>query len=159
MQQIYQSPASRPYVFSTLIMVILVLVFSSCEIIQDVSMIEDPYPVEFKDGKLYPGDYGSHKQFGRHIDIWGNYALIGSGKENGAYVFMSQGDQWEEMEKLELRANYGIGDICFKEDWILVGTEYANGSGKIEVYAIKDDEIEFIQEIHSNVQGDRLDQW
>ena len=55
-------------------------------------MKEDPYPVEFKDGKLYPDDYGSHKQFGRHIDIWDNYALIGSGKENGAYVFRNVGD-------------------------------------------------------------------
>jgi hypothetical protein len=119
-------------------------------------MIEDPYPVEFKDGKLYPGDYGSHKQFGRHIDIWDNYALIGSGKENGAYVFRNIGDQWEEMEKLELRANYGIGDICFKEDWILVGTEYANGSGKVEVFQIEEGEIEFVQEIHSNVKSDRF---
>jgi hypothetical protein len=119
-------------------------------------MIEDPYPVEFKDGKLYPGDYGSYKQFGRHIDIWDNYALIGSGKENGAYVFRNIGDQWEEMEKLELRANYGIGDICFKEDWIFVGTEYANGSGKVEVFHIEDEEIEFVQEIHSNVKGDRF---
>jgi hypothetical protein len=119
-------------------------------------MKEDPYPVEFKDGKLYPDDYGSHKQFGRHIDIWDNYALIGSGKENGAYVFRNVGDQWEEIEKLELRANYGIGDICFKEDWILVGTEYANGSGKVEVFQIEGEEIEFVQEIHSNIKGDRF---
>ena len=156
MQQIYQSPASRPYVYSTLILVILFLVFSSCEIIQEVSMIEDPYPVEFKDGKLYPGDYGSHKQFGRHIDIWENYALIGSGKENGAYIFRNKANQWEEMEKLELRGNYGIGDICFKEDWILLGTEYANGSGKVDVFRIEDEEIEFKQEIHSNVKEDRF---
>ena len=154
MQQIYQSPASRPYVFSTLILVILVFVFSSCEIIQEVSTIEEPYPVEFKDGKLYPGDYGSHKQFGRHIDIWDNYALIGSGKENGAYVFMNNGGQWEELEKLELRANYGIGDVCFKGDWILVGTEYANGSGKVEVFNMVNQEIRFVQEIHSNVKED-----
>ena len=119
-------------------------------------MIEDPYPVKFKDGKLYPEDYGSHQQFGRHIDIWDNYALIGSGKENGAYVFRNVGDQWEEIEKLELRANYGIGDICFKEDWILVGTEYANGSGKVEVFQIEGEEIEFVQEIHSNVKSDRF---
>lgn len=156
MQQIYQSPASRPCVFSTLILVILIFVFSSCEIIQDVGPVEEPYPVEFMDGKIYPGDYGSYKQFGRHIDIWDNYALIGSGKENGAYVFKNNGGQWEEMEKLELRANYGIGDVCFKGDWILVGTEYANGSGKIEVFRIDDDEIEFVQEIHSNIKEDRF---
>jgi len=156
MQQIYQSPASRPFVFSTLLMVILVLVFCSCEIMQDVSMIEDPYPVEFKDGKLYPDDYGSYKQFGRHIDIWENYALIGCGKENGAYVFRNDGNQWKEIEKLELRANYGIGDVCFKEDWILVGTEYANGSGKVDVFRFGDEEIEFVQEIHSNAKEDRF---
>jgi len=156
MQQLYQSPASRPLLLSTLLMVILACFLWSCDIVQDISMEEEPYPVEFKEGKLYPGDYGSYKQFGRHIDIWEDYALIGCQKENGAYVFKNDGNQWSEMDKLELRANYGIGDICFKEDWILVGTEYANGSGKVEVYRMNDDEIEFIQEIHSNVKEDRF---
>lgn len=156
MQQIYQSPASGSIFFSTLIVLSLALVLWSCDIIQDVSMLEDPYPVEFKEGKLYPSDYGSHQSFGSHIDIWDNYALIGSKKENGAYLFKYENNEWTELQKLELRANYGIGDVCFKDDWIIVGTEYANGTGKVEVSRIIDDEIHFVQEIHANIPEDRF---
>jgi len=127
-----------------------------CDIIQDVSMLEDPYPVEFKEGKIYPSDYGSHQSFGSHIDIWENYALIGSKKENGAYVFKNEDGVWDELQKLELRANYGIGDVCFKDEWIIVGTEYANGMGKVEVSRIVDDEIELVQELHANIESDHF---
>jgi hypothetical protein len=135
-----------------------VFIFWSCEIVQDVSLVEDPYPVVFKEGKLYPSDYGSNKSFGSHIDIWSNYALIGCKKENGAYVFKNVKNQWMELKKLELRANYGIGDICIEDDWILIGTEYANGTGKVEVYRMIGigDEIEFVQELHSNLMEDRF---
>jgi hypothetical protein len=119
-------------------------------------MIEDPYPVEFKEGKIYPSDYGAHKSFGTHLDIWNNYAVIGSKKENGAYVFKNVASEWTEIQKLELRANYGIGDVCFKDDWILIGTEYANGTGKVEVYRMNNGEIEFVQEIHANIKEDRF---
>jgi hypothetical protein len=147
MQQLYQSPASRSILFSTLTI-----------IVQDVSMIEDPYPVEFKDGKLYPSDYGSNKSFGSHIDIWEDYAVIGCKKENGAYVFKNVSNNWTEMKKLELRANYGIGDVCFNNGWIMVGTEYANGTGKVEAYHLigVGDEIVLVQELHSNLIDDRF---
>jgi len=158
MQQIYQSPASRSILISTLLIVILSMALWSCDIIQDVTTMEDPYPVEFKEGKIYPSDYGSNKSFGSHIDIWDNYAIIGCKKENGAYIFKNVSNKWTEMKKLELRANYGIGDVCFKDDWILIGTEYANGTGKVEVYYMNGigDEIEFVQELHSNLTEDRF---
>jgi hypothetical protein len=156
MQQLYQSPASRSFLFTTLITVVLALVLWSCDIIQDVSMLEEPYPVKFKEGKIYPSDYGSHQSFGSHIDIWDNYALVGSDKENGAYVFKYEDNEWIELKKLELRANYGIGDVCFKGEWIFVGTQYANGTGKVEAYQIFEDEITLIQEIHAHVDNDRF---
>jgi len=156
MQQLYQSPASRSFLYSTLLIVVMAFVLWSCGIVQDVSLLEEPYPVEFKEGKLYPSDYGAHQSFGSHLDIYNNYALVGSGKENGAYVFKYEKNKWTELKKLELRANYGIGDVCFEGEWIFIGTEYANGTGKVEVYQIIDDEINMIQEIHAHVDNDRF---
>lgn len=156
MQQIYQSPASRKFLFYTLLTAIIITGLWSCDIGQDTSMLEDPYPVEFKEGKLYPSDYGSYKSFGSHIDIWEDYAIIGCSKEGGAYIFQNLSNRWVEVQKLELRANYGIGAVCFRDGWIMVGTEYANGSGKVEVYRMTDDAIVHVQELHSNVQEDRF---
>lgn len=158
MQQTYQSPASRSLLFYALLTILLVLVSWSCNVVQEISMEEDPYPVVFKEGKLYPSDYASNKSFGSHIDIWNNYAIIGCTKESGAYVFKNVDNKWVEVKKLDLRANYGIGDVCFKDNWIMIGTEYANGTGKVAVYRIIGigDAIEFVQELHSGDMEDRF---
>ena len=63
MQQLYQSPASRSFLYSTLLIVVMAFVLWSCGIVQDVSLLEEPYQVEFKEGKLHPSDYGGMRLF------------------------------------------------------------------------------------------------
>ena len=93
------------------------------------------------DGELMPGDLTLSDEYGRDLDVYGDYAVVGAPSASGqgkAYVFHRTGDQqWTMMQALQ-SADIAAGDdfgiaVDIYETTILVGAS-GKSSGKGAAY-------------------------
>jgi hypothetical protein len=93
-----------------------------------------------KETSITPGDRAAYDLFGYAVDIYGNFAIVGSYQEDNevsnqgaAYIFQKDGANWTQMAKLTASDrgssdNFGYAVSIFG-DYAIIGTPYDDDNG------------------------------